>query len=114
MTKKIVKTSKRKAQSKSNGDAVADILDWAESLEREEDFELETNRIPYEIAVEDIQPEPEKDTEEPHPVRHREKLSKSRLVHSVNTALHPSNYDEIIYLNYAETYSPNYWLIKVM
>ena len=40
LTKKIVKTSKRKAQSKSNSDAVADILDWAENLESFESSNL--------------------------------------------------------------------------
>ena len=54
------------------------------------------NKIPYEI---DIEPEPEEDTEVPNPWRHRRKLTKSRLVQNIKTALHPSNYHEIIYLN---------------
>ena len=49
---------------------MADILDWVGNREGEEDFELETNRIPYEIdsdeEIENIQLETEEDTEEPH------------------------------------------------
>ena len=63
----MVKMSKRKAQSISYADAVADILDWVENPKGEEDFQLETNKIPDEIdsdeRIEDIQPEPEEDTE---------------------------------------------------
>ena len=43
------KNVKRKVQSIKYADAVADILDWVENPEDEEDFELETNKIPDEI-----------------------------------------------------------------
>ena len=42
---KIVKISKRKAQTASYNDAVADILNWAENPDNGENFELETNRF---------------------------------------------------------------------
>ena len=82
---------------------MADILDLVENLEGEEDFELETNKIPDEInrteEIEDSESEPEQDTDEPHPRRHKKKLTKSRLFHSTDSALDPSNYDYISYLN---------------
>ena len=78
--------------SKRKADAV---LDWVENPEGEEDFELQTNKIPDEIdsdeGIEDIQPEPEEDTEQPHPRRHKKKLTKSKLVHSIDLAVDPSN-----------------------
>ena len=99
----MVKMSKRKAQSISYADAVADILDWVENPKGEEDFQLETNKIPDEIdsneRKEDIQPEPEEDTEEPHRQRHKMKLTKSKLVHNIHSAVDPSNYDKTSYLN---------------
>ena len=68
---------------------MADILDWVENPEGESDFELERNRIPEKIGsdkeIEDIQPEPEEDTEEPHPRCHKKKLTKS-----IDSALDPS------------------------
>ena len=79
----MVKMSKRKAQSISYADAVTDILDWVENPKGEEDFQLETNKIPDEIdsaeRIEDTQPEPEEDTEEPHRQRHKMKLTKSKF-----------------------------------
>ena len=48
---------------------MADIRDWVENLGGEE--QTETNGIPNGIKsdeeIEDIRPEPEEDTEEPHP-----------------------------------------------
>ena len=40
---------KRRVQTISCADAMADILDLVDNLEGEEDFELETNKIPDEI-----------------------------------------------------------------
>ena len=37
--------SKRKAQTASYNDAVADILNWVENPDNGENFELETNRF---------------------------------------------------------------------
>ena len=50
---KIVKMSKRKVQTVSYDDAVADILNWVENPDNEENFELETNRfsdVSYEVT----------------------------------------------------------------
>ena len=62
---------------------MADIRDWVENLGGEEHLELETNGIPDGIntdeEIEDIRPEPEEDTEEPHPRRHKKKFSDRRL-----------------------------------
>ena len=60
---------------------MTDIRDWVENLGGEE--QTETNGIPDGIKsdeeIEDIRPEPEKDTEEPHPRRHKKKFSDRRL-----------------------------------
>ena len=84
---------------------MADILDWVENTK---DFELETNKIFDEIDSDEeikyIQPEPEEDTEQPHPQCHKKKVTKNRLVQSIDSALDPSNYDEISYLN-----KPEHW-----
>ena len=42
---KIVKISKRKAQIVSYDDAIANILNWVENPDNDENFELETNRF---------------------------------------------------------------------
>ena len=42
---KIVKMSKRKAQTVSYNDAVADILNWVENPDNDEHFEFETERF---------------------------------------------------------------------
>ena len=50
---KIVKMSKRKVQTVFYDDAVADILNWVENPDNEENFELETNRffdVSYEVT----------------------------------------------------------------
>ena len=77
---------------------MADILDWVKNPKGESNFELERNRIPEKIdsdkEIEDIQPEPEEDREEPHPRYHKKKLTKS-----IDSALDPSTYEEISYLN---------------
>ena len=81
---------------------MADILDFAENLEGEEDLKLETSKIYDKIdkdeEIEDIQPkleEPKKAT----PIILGKKFTKSTLVHSHDSASDPSNYDEISYLN---------------
>ena len=45
-----------------------------------------------------IQSEQEEEIEEPHMPHHRRILTSSRLVHSIDSALDPDNY-EITYLN---------------
>ena len=94
---------KARVQSISCADAMADILDLVENLQGEEYFELETNKIPDEInrpvEIEDSESEPEEGTDEPHPRRDKKKPTKSRLFHSTDSALDPSNYDYISSLN---------------
>ena len=81
---------------------MADISDFAENLEGEEDLKWETSKIYDKIdkdeEIEDIQPkleEPKKAT----PIILGKKFTKRRLVHSHDSASDPSNYDEISYLN---------------
>ena len=96
--------SKRKAQTVSYDDAVADISNWFENPDNYENFELGTNRFSDDSDESDeerdnIQSEQEKEIEEPHVSRHRKIPTSSRLVHSTDSALDPDNYDEITYLN---------------
>lgn len=82
---------------------MADILEWVKNPEGGSDFELQRNRTPDEIdsgqKIEDIQPQPEEETKDLHPRCQKKKLTKSRLVHSIDSALNPSNYDEMSHLN---------------
>ena len=101
---KIVKLSKRKAQTVSYDDAVADILNWVENPDNDENFELETNRFSDDSDDSDeerdnIQSEQEEKIEEPHVPRHTKIPTSSRLVHSIDSTLDLDNYDEMAYLN---------------
>ena len=82
---------------------MAGIFVSAENLISEENFDLKANRIPYETEsdkeIEDIQPQTEEDTEEPHLQYYQKKLIRRRLVHSIDSPLDPSTFDEISYLN---------------
>ena len=96
--------SKRKVQTVSFDDAVADILNWVENPDNDENFELETNRFSNDSDDSDeerdkIQSEQEEEIEEPHVPCHRKILTSSRLVHSTDSSLDPDDYDEITYLN---------------
>ena len=96
--------SKRKCQTVSYDNAVADILNWVENPDNDENFELETNRFfddsdDSDEERDNIQSEQEEEIEEPHVSHHRRILTSSRLVHSTDSALDPDNYDEITYLN---------------
>ena len=96
--------SKRKVQTVSYDDAVADILNWVENPDNDENFELETNRFSNDSddsneEREKIQSEQEEEIEEPHVSCHRKILTSSRLVHSTDSSLDPDDYDEITYLN---------------
>ena len=99
-----MKLSKRKAETVSYDDAVADILNWVENPDNDKNFELETNRFSDDSDDSDeerdnIQSEQEDEIEEPHVSRHRKILTSSRLVHSTDSTLDPDNYDEMTYLN---------------
>ena len=88
--KKIIKISKRKAQTVSYDDAVADILNWVENPHNAEHFELETNKFSDDSddsykERNNIQSEQEEEIEEPHVSRHRKILTSSRLVHSIDS-----------------------------
>ena len=96
--------SNRKAQTVSYDDAVADILNWVENTDNDGNFELETNRFSDDSDDSDkesdkIQSKQKEEIVEPHVSRHRKILTSSRLVHSIDSALDPDNYDGITYLN---------------
>ena len=92
---KIVKISKRKIQTVTYDDAVADILNWVENPDNDENFELETNRFSDDSDDSDE----ERDNIQSHVTRHRKILTSSRLVHNIDSGLDPDTYDEITYLN---------------
>ena len=101
---KIVKISKRKAQTVSYDNVVADILNWVQNPDNDENFKLETSRYSDDSDDSDkerdnIQSEQEEEIEAPHVSRHRKILTSSRLVHSIDSTLDPDNYNETTYLN---------------
>ena len=102
--KKVVKMSKRKSQTVSYDNAVADILNWVENADNNENFELQTNRFSDDSDDSDkekdnIQSEQEEEIEQPHASPHRKILTSIRLVHTIGSALDPNSYDKINYLN---------------
>ena len=79
-------------------------MNWVENPDNDENFELETNRFSDDSDDSDeerdnIQSEQEEEIEEPHVSCHRNILTSSRLVHTIDSALDPDNYDEITHLN---------------
>ena len=79
-------------------------MNWVENPDNDENFELETNRFSdhsddSDEERENIQSEQKEEIEEPHVSCHIKILTSSRLVHSIDYALDPDNYDEITYLN---------------
>ena len=101
---KVVKRSKRKVRTVSPNDAVADISNWVENPDNDENFELEINRSSDDSDDSDeergsIESEQREEIEEPHVSRYRKILTSSRLVHSIDSELDPDNYDDITYPN---------------
>ena len=96
--------SKRKAQTVSYDDVVADILNWVKNPDNGEYFQLQANIFSVDSDDSDeernnIQFEQEEEIEEPIVSRHRKILTTSRFVHCIESALDPDNYFEITYLN---------------
>ena len=60
---------------------------------------MKSNKDDSNKERDNIQSEQEEEIEEPYMSCHRKSLTSSRLVHSINSALDPDNYDEITYLN---------------
>ena len=79
-------------------------MNWVENTDNDGNFELETNRFSDDSDDSDkesdkIQSKQKEEIVEPHVSRHRKILTSSRLVHSIDSALDPDNYDGITYLN---------------